>query len=244
MRYNAGLCILIRHDELTPEERHLALMKRKILLVLLVFPALLVAACGSTATPVPNAETRQAEQETFAAQTEEEGEALAAEPTVTSEPTETLVPPTATATDIPPSSTPTEAPATATPTELPPTETPAESEQSIAQLVEERGDPARGEELFNAMFSTASGSFMCATCHRTDSDERLIGPGMLTLSERAGQRVEGESAVEYIYNSIVDPSAYVVQDYPDALMPQNYAEILEDQDIYDLIAYLMSLGEE
>lgn len=44
------------------------------------------------------------------------------------------------------------------------------------------GDPVRGEELFNT-FQPAVG-FACATCHRVDTTEQLIGPGLLGVGSR------------------------------------------------------------
>jgi mono/diheme cytochrome c family protein len=101
------------------------------------------------------------------------------------------------------------------------------------------GDPVRGQELFNTFQSAAS--FACATCHRVDSEERLIGPGLLNIGARAETRVEGMEARDYIYTSIINPSAFVVPDFPDGLMPKNWAEIYSEDDIDDIISYLMSL---
>jgi len=101
-------------------------------------------------------------------------------------------------------------------------------------------DTAHGEELFNTF--QAAASFACATCHHVVSDDRLIGPGLLTISTRASTRVDGLSVEAYIYESIVEPSAYVVAEYPDLLMPPNWAEIYSDDDIYDIIAYLLTLN--
>jgi hypothetical protein len=48
--------------------------------------------------------------------------------------------------------------------------------------------------------------------------------------------------VEYIRTSIVNPGAYVVKTFSDGLMPQNWAEIYSEDEIDDLIAYLLTLG--
>jgi len=39
----------------------------------------------------------------------------------------------------------------------------------------------------------------------------------------------------------VNPSAYVVPDYPDGLMPQIWGQVFTEQEINDLVAYLMTL---
>lgn len=120
-----------------------------------------------------------------------------------------------------------------------PTATPSEIELTAAAL----GDPARGQVSFTTQHTTAQGPWMCAQCHSTGTD-RLIGPGMAGIAERAATRVEGQSAIDYIRNSILHPNDYIVQGepaYPSGLMPQNYAEVLPEQELNDLIAYLLTL---
>src|SRR5258708_25784585 len=44
------------------------------------------------------------------------------------------------------------------------------------------GNAANGQQLFNA-FQPAAG-IACSTCHRVDSEERLVGPGLLNVGIR------------------------------------------------------------
>src|SRR5690606_10220391 len=104
--------------------------------------------------------------------------------------------------------------------------TPTTMPEQIAPVASFAGDAANGEVLFNTL--QAEAGFACATCHRADSEARLIGPGLLNVGTRAETRVEGLSAIEYIRTSIVNPSAYVVESFPDKLMPQNWAEIYSE----------------
>ena len=101
------------------------------------------------------------------------------------------------------------------------------------------GDAANGEALFNTFQPDAG--FACATCHRANSEDRLIGPGLLNVSSRAETRVDGLSALQYIYVSVTNPDAYVVDGFPDSLMPENWAEIYSIDEIRDIMAYLMTL---
>lgn len=101
------------------------------------------------------------------------------------------------------------------------------------------GDPARGQTLFTTF--QAEANFACNTCHLVDSEAQLIGPGLKGVGQRAGQRVAGTNAVEYLHDSIINPSAFVVPNYPDNLMPHVYGNIFTEEQINDLIAYLMSL---
>jgi len=48
--------------------------------------------------------------------------------------------------------------------------------------------------------------------------EIYSGPSFQGISKRAGDRVPGLSAVEYLRQSIVDPSAYMVEGFVD-IMP-------------------------
>lgn len=100
-------------------------------------------------------------------------------------------------------------------------------------------DSEHGSELFETF--QADAGFACSTCHRADSEDRLIGPGLLNVGSRADSRVDGQLALDYIYTSIMNPSAFVVPDYPDGLMPANWAEIYTEEELYDIIAYLLTL---
>jgi len=205
--------------------------RNKLLLITLVF---ILAACGTVAAPVAQEsiqETRIAEAAIAAQQT---ADAPTAAPTDTPESTATPVPPTATR--VPPTATtePTEAPTEAVPTEV-------EASNAEAGGNEVVGDPAAGQEMFN-MF-VAEANFACATCHLPNSEAQLIGPGLLNIRIRAADRVEGETVEEYIRNSILHPSDFVVEGFPDMLMPQTYADILTDEQIDNLIAYLFTLTD-
>ncbi len=102
----------------------------------------------------------------------------------------------------------------------------------------------RGQAIFNTMLETSSGSWMCASCHSTAA-VRLVGPGLGGVSTVAGERVAGEDALTYLHNSIVQPNDFIVPanpEYPANLMPANYGEVLTEDQISDLIAYLLSLS--
>jgi cytochrome c2 len=123
----------------------------------------------------------------------------------------------------------------------PPTATAAPTEVTVVAGIDPNviGDPEHGQALFN-IFQPDAG-YMCATCHWTDREDRLIGPGLLNIGARAASRVEGQNEVQYIYNSIVNPGAYLVEGFPDGLMPRNWAQIYTQEEINDIIAYLLTL---
>jgi cytochrome c2 len=167
----------------------------------------------------------------------------------------------------------------------------ANEEAERLEIARSIGDPEAGEVLFNTLQPEVS--FACATCHRVDTTEQLIGPGLLgignpshdpsahnhTADEAATEEAGGhddhhdatatpdamagmagmdtatevtaeapaavertlEETIDYIHTSIIDPSAYVVPNYPDDLMPKVYAQILTEEEINNLIAYLLTL---
>ncbi len=134
------------------------------------------------------------------------------------------------------------------------------SDEAHMALAMALGDPDRGAELFNTLQPTTG--FACSTCHRVDSTETLIGPGLLNVGnpghdpsshEHGASTAEAtetphtersmDEVVTYIRTSILHPSDYVVPGFPDLLMPQTYGQLLSEQDVNDLIAYLITLPQ-
>lgn len=83
--------------------------------------------------------------------------------------------------------------------------------------------------------------FACATCHAVEGETVMVGPSLAGIAERAAERVEGMDAYEYIHNSILHPNDYVVEGFVENLMPQTYAEVFTEEEIDQIIQYLLSL---
>ena len=81
----------------------------------------------------------------------------------------------------------------------------------------------------------------CSACHSLDEGVKVVGPSWYNLGNHAATRVSGESAPLYLYNSIILPNHYVLEGFLPNLMPQTYADQLSEQDIADLITYLLTL---
>ncbi len=82
----------------------------------------------------------------------------------------------------------------------------------------------------------------CLTCHQVVSSQVgfSIGPNLAGIGERAGTKVAGLSAEEYLRQSILEPERYIVSGYRDIMYP-DYSSHLTEQDIQDLITYLLTL---
>ncbi len=96
------------------------------------------------------------------------------------------------------------------------------------------GDPEAGKAL----------AAQCLSCHSVDGS-KMVGP---TWKGLYGHEVELEDGtkviadVDYLVESIKDPNAKVVKDFPAGAMPP-YGAILTDENIMDLVAYIQSLAE-
>jgi mono/diheme cytochrome c family protein len=101
------------------------------------------------------------------------------------------------------------------------------------------GDAERGAELFGR---GANGAPPCGTCHQTvrNAFGFALGPNLAGIGERAPERIEELAPEAYIAESVLEPHAYVVPGYRDIMYP-SFAEHYDDQDIADLVAYLMTL---
>lgn len=207
--------------------------------ITLVILALLLAACGTVATPEWMGATQAAlESQNADGENVEVAQALEEDPATEAPEVE----PSATPTAIPPTATGTPIPATEAPTEIPPTSTPtpigamSEHDENAGGTVS--GDPMAGEALFRNGMGAA---IACTTCHMPDSDMTLVGPGLLGVSEHMHDRDPALNAVEYLHQSIVDPNAFIVPNFPPGVMPQTYGQLLSPEDIDNLVAYLMTL---
>lgn len=96
----------------------------------------------------------------------------------------------------------------------------------------EGGDTVNGNTLVE--------QYGCVVCHRLGA-ENGIAPSFVGLAARAAQRRSSLSAAEYLYESITNPTAYVVEGYNPA-MPQDYSSRLSERELGDIIAYLLSPG--
>lgn len=107
---------------------------------------------------------------------------------------------------------------------------------------------ATGEEPVNEIFTKAA----CIACHTIPGIEGAtgkVGP-MLVEGSNAPQRLkdanykgQATSVREYITESILSPSAYVVKDFPDNQMPKDFGKKLSAGAVNKIVNYLSKLKE-
>jgi hypothetical protein len=87
------------------------------------------------------------------------------------------------------------------------------------------------------------GKGLCLTCHTMGKTGALRFPDLEGIGARAKTRVPGLSDVEYLAQSMYEPTAFVVPVFPPAMPPVNKPPIgLTDQEILCVIAALQTHG--
>lgn len=110
-----------------------------------------------------------------------------------------------------------------------------------------RGDPSRGEELYRQETLGASDAPGCITCHSLEPGEVKVGPSHSDVGRRAAAivnssdyRGRAESAADYLRESILEPDAHVVEGFEPGVMYARFAEVLSEQQVADLVAFLLT----
>ncbi len=127
----------------------------------------------------------------------------------------------------------------ATTTSEPATTTTTISAEQLA-AAEAVGDVAAGEVLFNEPLDGITHSLSCSSCHALDG-QLARNPTFIGIGTAAADRIEGMSDVEYLRESIVDPSAFKPDgEWLSAAMPYRYPDLFSEDQINDVIAYLLT----
>lgn len=94
------------------------------------------------------------------------------------------------------------------------------------------GDPAKGKAVF------ASGG--CGGCHtfKAAGTTGTVGPSLDNLSESA--KAAGQPLEAFVHDSIVNPNGYIAKGYQPNVMPGTFQSQFSDQQIADLVAFIVS----
>lgn len=103
------------------------------------------------------------------------------------------------------------------------------------------GDPTVGAEVYL--------NLGCNACHGLPEEEgsNTVGPWLGNIAEVGATRVDGQSAEDYVYHSVLDPNAFIAPDCPTgpcndpSLMPGDFAFRMstDPQMMADLLSYLL-----
>ena len=116
-------------------------------------------------------------------------------------------------------------------------------EPAIHAILNPPADPVlRGEIVIQ--------EYICNSCHTLDSLgwSSRTGPSMNGIADRAGERVAGQSAEEYIATSVWNAQAFVVPGYTEQMaqfgpdQPDSYQ--MDAEQLYAIVAYLCTQGEQ
>lgn len=109
------------------------------------------------------------------------------------------------------------------------------------------GDPQRGQALFSQ--ASIRGTSGCITCHSLARTKVVVGPSLWGVSTRAGRivgsadyRGTATSVEEYLRESITRPNTTVSPGFAHSVMP-DWLTVLDEQEIQDLVAYLLTQEE-
>ena len=107
------------------------------------------------------------------------------------------------------------------------------------------GANVSADELMSSGETLFTGAGGCLACHGlgTRAPNLLTDhAGTGTIGVRCTNRVPGEDCKAYLYSSMVDPGAYLVEDF-EPIMP-DVRRSLSNAQIWALVAYLQSVGGE
>ncbi len=91
-------------------------------------------------------------------------------------------------------------------------------------------DVAAGKALFEQ--TTLEGNAGCVTCHSVEPGKTIVGPSLAGI---------GNKGEDFIRESIVNPDAEITEGFPKGVMPQDFGQKLSEQQINQLVKYLMTL---
>ena len=123
------------------------------------------------------------------------------------------------------------------PTAVPPKLAELTPDQVFAGLPDDVRSTVEGVDTGAA--STIALKYACVGCHATDPNEVKTGPTWYNIGDTAVVRVPGESPAQYLYTSITNPTAHLVEGYPPNVMPQTFATTMTPEELATMVAYLL-----
>jgi hypothetical protein len=114
-----------------------------------------------------------------------------------------------------------------------------ESEFEIG--INSKGDEKSGEDLFGKAILGDRMAPGCTTCHSLENEKTLVGPSLAGIGRKARTNPGGKRSFEFLLESIISPDAILANRFEAGIMYQDYRNDLTEQQIADLVAFLLSL---
>jgi hypothetical protein len=118
----------------------------------------------------------------------------------------------------------------------------ADVQVALQKLEGVYGDSYTGQLLYNGLENSLDGLPLgCAGCHNGETAPSIEGTWTRANDERlALPQFADYSVQQYLVESILHPESYIVEGYQSNLMPTNYGNRLDAQQLADLVAFLES----
>ncbi len=81
----------------------------------------------------------------------------------------------------------------------------------------------------------------CLACHAIEGEGGSLGPALDRTGVEEDSSAQGLSLEDYIRESILNPEAFVVKDFPGNIMPQDFGERMTAMGMESLVKYLAGL---
>lgn len=106
------------------------------------------------------------------------------------------------------------------------------------------GDPENGQTLYETTYA-------CQSCHGDieQEDSAQVGPWLGNIDEEGAERIEGYTAADYVYESILKPNAFIAPECPNgactepSAMPDTFGQRMTLQDMADVMSYVLGTSE-
>ena len=116
----------------------------------------------------------------------------------------------------------------------------AEVDEAAAAAAAAETAAMSDEELVEQGKALFNGAKICMGCHKADTADRLVGPGLKGIFGSDRKLADGTTVKadeEYLKESLLDPNAKIAEGFPPAMTPQTYT----DAELAQILAYLKSL---
>lgn len=111
----------------------------------------------------------------------------------------------------------------------------------MIELAQQVDDIEQGEELYK------SDRLGCENCHSMDGQFASLTENMwkTVIEERLSfEQFSGYSPEQYLIESILMPDEYIPEDYQSRIMPINYEDRLQAQELLNIVAFIKSVGTD